>query len=96
MFNRAVGAHPSAEGARDRLGQQVRSADDVPRQAAGFVPHELEVADAVAGRDLLWLAGGAPDGGAEYLIDAVGHPAKELRERFLVAEAQDADASVGV
>jgi len=86
-------AHLALERRGDRLRQHARAAPDVPRQACGPAPDEVEVADAVAGRELLRLAGRPGQGRPEDCVDVGRQEPDELAERVVVAEAEHPELS---
>ena len=78
--------HPVAQRRGDALGQGGRAADDAPAQPLADVPHEAEVADPRAGRDLVRVRGGAGDRRVEQRPRVLGEVADEVAEAAAVLE----------
>ena len=74
---------------RNGLGEGGRAADDAPVETLSDVPHQAEVADARAGRDLVHVAARPGDRGLEQRGRVVGQVADEVVERPLVLEVVD-------
>ena len=86
---------PSFEARGERLDEPARAAEDVAREAGAPVPDEVEIADAVAGRELLGLPRRAVERGAEDRVDVVRQRADVLAERAVVEEVEHALLALG-
>ena len=81
-------AHSWAERRSERIHQRLRSTDDVAGEAAGLVPDHVEVAEAIARRDLLWLARSARQGAAEEGIDLGRERPEHVHRRLVVHKVE--------
>src|SRR5215207_9826784 len=75
-----------AQSRGDALGQGGRAAHDAPVQALADVPHQAEVADPRAGRDLVRIRRGAGDRRVEQRGRVVREVADEVAEAAAVLE----------